>query len=60
MDNSSALGREHGTDRWGTLLDPYHYVREAEFALLRGDRHDAVTAITLAYLVFDVISPGCE
>ena len=42
------------------LLDPCHYVREADHALRRGDRKAALALIAQAYLAFDLCSAGCQ
>jgi hypothetical protein len=43
-----------------SLLDPHHYVREADQALARGDGDHARTLIAQAYLAFDLCEAGCE
>jgi hypothetical protein len=43
-----------------SLLEPYHYVREADRALARGDRDHARTLIAQAYMAFDLCAAGCE
>jgi hypothetical protein len=46
-------------EAFAVLLDPLHYVRDADQALACGNRRDAETAITMAYLAFDLIDPDC-
>ncbi len=41
------------------LLDPFHYVREADLALLDGDREQAEALIVQAYLAFDLVIADC-
>jgi hypothetical protein len=43
-----------------SLLDPYHYVLEADRALARGHRDQARALIAQAYLAFDLCAAGCE
>jgi hypothetical protein len=62
MDRSYTLKSDDGNQRAKVagLLDPFHYVREADRALVCGNRAEAVASISLAYLAFDVISSDCE
>ena len=41
-------------------LDPCHYVREADLALLYGSRELAVALIAQAYLAFDLMLADCD
>jgi hypothetical protein len=42
------------------MIDPLHYVREADLALLNGNRDAAVALITKAYLAFDLMAADCD
>jgi hypothetical protein len=41
-------------------LDPSRYVRQADLALINGDRDEAVALIAQAYLAFDLALAECE
>ena len=41
------------------LLDPCRFVRDADLALARGDREEAVLLIQQAYLAFDLCANWC-
>jgi hypothetical protein len=43
-----------------SLLDPYLYLRQADVALLQGNREQAITLITKIYLAFDLLAGGCD
>ena len=42
------------------LLDPCRYIREADEAMVTGDRDRVVALIRQAYLAFDLCSSWCE
>ncbi len=41
-------------------MDPYHYVRLADLALLYGNRDQAEALVTMAYLAFDLMLAGSD
>jgi hypothetical protein len=41
-------------------IDPCRYVRQADLALLSGDREEAVALIAQAYLAFDLMLADCD
>ena len=48
--------RDLGTNRSAVSeVDPYHYVRQADLALLYGSREDALALISKAYVAFDLV-----
>ena len=46
--------------RLASLLDPYLYLRQADVALLQGNREQAVKLIAKIYLAFDLLTGGCD
>jgi hypothetical protein len=51
-----------GTNRFGYVgvLDPYRFIREAEVAIISGNRKVAVALIAQAYFAFDLLAVDCN
>jgi hypothetical protein len=46
--------------RFASMVDPLHYVREADLAVLNGRREAAMALIAKAYLAFDLVAVDCD
>ena len=43
-----------------SLVEPYLYLRQADVALLQGNREQAIALIGRIYLAFDLLVAGCD
>ena len=57
---ASGIGRPADQSSVDTLLDPQRYLREADLAMLYGNREEVIALIAQAYLAFDLMVADCH